>query len=124
MQEVSMRTVKQKPNRSSQFLLLPVATGTFCLWVMAIGLAPFLLGCNKESTPSASAQAATTKQTPLITNARNPQWVVYPNSDQPPHEIALVFVHGIFGDAQTTWQNANGTRFFDLVHDNPKVGKY
>lgn len=38
-------------------------------------------------------------------------------------DVAIVFVHGIFGDARDTWTNANGQTFFDLIHDHPNVGK-
>jgi pimeloyl-ACP methyl ester carboxylesterase len=42
---------------------------------------------------------------------------------EPNKKIALVFVHGIFGDAKSTWTNADGTRFFDLIKKNSDVGE-
>ena len=47
-----------------------------------------------------------------------PQWVV---RQQTPAKVAIVFVHGLFGDTVGTWTHANGTRFFDLVAQNPAI---
>jgi hypothetical protein len=33
----------------------------------------------------------------------------------PSHDQAFVFVHGIYGDAYSTWQNKKGERFFDFM---------
>ncbi len=54
-----------------------------------------------------------------IANSSAPDWVYQSN---PPKHTAIVFVHGIFGDARATWTNANGTTFFDLVHSSPHIG--
>lgn len=54
-----------------------------------------------------------------ISNTTDPQWVHQKN----PHAtVALVFVHGIFGDTLKTWTSDNGTRFFDLVDRDPDLG--
>jgi pimeloyl-ACP methyl ester carboxylesterase len=37
-------------------------------------------------------------------------------------DLAIVFVHGIFGSAVGTWTHANGTKFFDLVDSARGVG--
>lgn len=48
-----------------------------------------------------------------------PQWVHQAN---PHNKIAVVFIHGIFGDTLDTWKSASGTRFFDLLHQAPGIG--
>jgi len=55
---------------------------------------------------------------PAEPNSTDPQWVAQHN----PHaSIALVFVHGIFGDTLGTWTSASGTGFFDLIKANPQI---
>lgn len=41
---------------------------------------------------------------------------------KPRADVALVFVHGIFGDTVATWTNANTTSFFSLIEANARVG--
>jgi pimeloyl-ACP methyl ester carboxylesterase len=52
-------------------------------------------------------------------NTTDPYWV---HQGNPHAKIAVVFVHGIFGDTTGTWTNANGARFFDLVRSAPGIG--
>jgi hypothetical protein len=47
----------------------------------------------------------------------------YPTQPIDKNKRVFVFVHGIFGDAYETWQNKNGTYFFDLVK-NDKSGVF
>jgi len=54
-----------------------------------------------------------------IANTNDPQWVVQQN---PPAKVALVFIHGIYGDTLDTWKNASGRTFFDYLKSNPDVG--
>ncbi len=59
------------------------------------------------------------KVSPAITeNTAEPQWVV---RQEQPARVAMVFVHGLFGDTVGTWTSEKGTRFFDLVADNPAI---
>lgn len=51
-----------------------------------------------------------------VANNSDPQWVV---RQETPAKVAMVFVHGLFGDTLNTWTNSNGKRFFDLVADDP-----
>lgn len=52
-------------------------------------------------------------------NATDPRWMVQHN---PPAQVALVFVHGVFGDTVGTWTRAGGPSFFDLLTANAQVG--
>ena len=38
------------------------------------------------------------------------------------HQVAVVFIHGIFGDAIGTWTNANNETFFKYIKADPSVG--
>lgn len=54
-------------------------------------------------------------------NKNGPQWIYPPEGIHPPAQhksIAVVFIHGIFGDALDTWTSPAGTRFFDLLHQS------
>jgi len=68
-----------------------------------------LAGCEKKPAPVAPV--------PLAVSG----WVHQDPARRA--EIALVFVHGVFGDARGTWTNDNGRTFFDLIHKHPKIGK-
>jgi pimeloyl-ACP methyl ester carboxylesterase len=46
-------------------------------------------------------------------------WISKGSSD---HKIAVVYIHGIFGDAVGTWTGPGGKTFFDYIKDNPAVG--
>lgn len=74
-----------------------------------IALSALLAGCEKKAAPA--------PQAPLAISG----WV----HQDPAHRagIALVFVHGVFGDARGTWTNGNGQSFFDLIHKHPKIDK-
>lgn len=58
-------------------------------------------------------------KTPPIANSTDPQWV---KQHEPHAKVALVFVHGLFGDTLGTWTASNGTTFFDLVAAEPEIG--
>ncbi len=73
--------------------------------LIALGVAGIFLGCNRsDDVPSNTALPKD--------NTNNSQWVKQAN---PHSKVALVFVHGIFGDAIGSWTNQNGSRFFDLL---------
>jgi pimeloyl-ACP methyl ester carboxylesterase len=38
-----------------------------------------------------------------------------PRAKGPDHELVVVFVHGLFGDSETTWTNANGVYWPELL---------
>ncbi len=89
-------------------------------WVRHLGVAcvtaAALAGCGgnagqgSEATPPAGVAPQ---------NAADPRWVFQHN---PPAQVALVFVHGVFGDTVGTWTHSSGTSFFDLVQANAAVG--
>ena len=79
---------------------------------IAVVACVFITGCNK--TPPAPPV------TPLAANATDPQWIYQAT----PHaKVAVVFVHGIFGDTLGTWTNDNGESFFRLLKAQPYVGQ-
>jgi pimeloyl-ACP methyl ester carboxylesterase len=76
-----------------------------------------LVGCHGEQQPSNATGGA---QSPTAENASDPVWIH--QNPQHPNRVAIVFVHGIFGDTKGTWTNSNGQSFFDLVHDLAGIG--
>ncbi len=80
--------------------------------VVAI-LALFLAACDPpQNTADKNAKAASDK------NTTDPQWVV----EKSPHsDVAVVFVHGIFGDTLGTWAGPTKS-FFQYVQEIPDVG--
>lgn len=78
---------------------------------------------SNDAAPIIASDPATTAELQEIRkpNTTSPQWVVPQHS--PHSDIALVFVHGIFGDTLGTWENpTNGKHFYDLVAADPKLG--
>jgi pimeloyl-ACP methyl ester carboxylesterase len=78
--------------------------------VLIIGMAFLIAGCpqSSPSQPHATAQ-----------NVTDPHWVYQAS----PHaRVAVVFIHGIFGDADGTWTNADGKSFFQFLKEAPGVG--
>ncbi len=76
-----------------------------------------------DSTPIVASDPATAAklQEARKPNTTEPQWVVPQHS--PHSDVALVFVHGIFGDTLGTWANSsNGKHFYDLVAADPRLG--
>lgn len=55
---------------------------------------------------------------PAAENTTDSSWVV---RQTPTSRVAIVFVHGIFGDAIGTWTHSTGTRFFDLINTVPGI---
>ncbi len=77
--------------------------------ILIVGVSLLLAACNKEPPAAPPSKANTT----------DPQWV----EQATPHaKVAVVFVHGIFGDTLGTWTSANGTTFFQLLKKDPGVG--
>lgn len=73
--------------------------------LISLGVAGVYVGCNRsDRVPSNDALEKA--------NSNSSQWVLQAN---PHSKVALVFVHGIFGDAIGSWTNQNGKKFFDLL---------
>jgi len=79
------------------------------LCASGIGLVTLALSSCGGTPPVAVVTPLTTAEE--TSNNSDPQWVVRQES---PAKVALVFVHGLFGDTISTWTNANGKRFFQL----------
>jgi pimeloyl-ACP methyl ester carboxylesterase len=77
--------------------------------VLAIAASVALAGCSKCGRASEGD----------LTNSTDPHWVEHHN---PQAQVAVVFVHGIFGDTVGTWTHPNGTSFFDLIEKDPDLG--
>lgn len=77
----------------------------------------WLVGCTEQHRPS---DATVGTRSPAEENANDPQWIY--RDSQHPNRVAIVFVHGIFGDTKGTWTNSNGVSFFDYVHSLSNIG--
>jgi hypothetical protein len=73
---------------------------------------PANVGGAQMQPPPTGAQVADA-------NTTDPHWV-YPRNPQ--NKVAVVFIHGLFGDTNGTWTNKNGKTFFELLKENPDVG--
>ncbi len=94
-----------RPRSSVAARILRGAIGGF---LAAMFLA--MTACPDQSGKSGSARPVTSAEE--TRNNSDPQWVV---RQQVPAKVAVVFVHGLFGDTIGTWTHKNGVRFFDLV---------
>ena len=54
-----------------------------------------------------------------VDNSTEPQWVI--QSKPTRKKIALVYVHGIFGDALGTWKSASGSSLIDYVATDSRL---
>jgi len=67
-----------------------------------------------EKPPAAEAKKS------AVVNATDPRWVMQAD---PHHRVAVVFVHGLFGDTLETWSSGAGKpTFFTLLAGVPDVG--
>jgi len=84
-------------------------------------LSALLFGCDRNAeTIDVDAEPVGSDEGNLAAaNTTDPHWV-YPRNPQ--NKIAVVFIHGIFGDTNDTWTNKNGKTFFELLRNNPDVG--
>jgi len=82
---------------------------------LSVGAAFLLVGCphDKPTTPTTSTGRENTL------NATDPRWVS--RDPAAPQKVAVVFVHGIFGDTLGTWTSDNGQTFFDLLRTSPEL---
>ena len=70
-------------------------------------------GCNKDDDGTGMKISETT-------NTTDPHWV---SQATPPSDIAVVFIHGLFGDTDDTWKHQKtGKSFFDYVESTPGIG--
>lgn len=72
-----------------------------------------LLGCQGTSDQESEGGGAASL------SSSEPQWVF---RNIPAADVAVVFIHGIFGDSIETWTHESGTTFFELVADHPNLG--
>lgn len=77
------------------------------LGITLILVAAVLVGCGGGGGDNTTA------------NTTDSHWV---QQTKPPSKVAVVFVHGIFGDTDATWTNANGQSFFKLIKSAPDIG--
>ena len=74
----------------------------------------FISGCIWPfSTTIRQPSDSTDMQKP---NRSDSRWAFPPNSS---NDRVIVFVHGIFGDAFSTWKNPEGKYFFDFMKSDP-----
>jgi hypothetical protein len=91
--------------------------------VLALGAALLFAGCGdpKDAKPAATVPGTTSPAQVAINNARDPQWVVQAN---PHNNVAVVFVHGLFGGTLDTWTQGDGKpSFFDVLRSVPGAGQ-
>ena len=80
-----------------------------------------LFGCEKqEHQPIAQAKQPATEAAAAAqsSNKEDARWIF---KNDPKANVALVFVHGIFGDTMGTWTNDKGKTFFDYVRESPQM---
>jgi len=78
--------------------------------LLLTGMTLVIAGCPAPG----QNQASTAKD-----NATDPHWV-YQGATHA--RVAVVFVHGIFGDADGTWTNADGKTLFQFLKQAPNIG--
>jgi pimeloyl-ACP methyl ester carboxylesterase len=71
------------------------------------------------ATASACERTRSEPTTIPAANTTDPRWV---HRNDPRADVAVVFVHGIFGDTVGTWTHEGGTSIFDLLRGLPAVG--
>lgn len=84
---------------------------TATVWCSFSILLALTFGCAKKTGDHQS----------VVANQTDPQWV----KQHTPHaDVALVFIHGIFGNTLDTWTAPGGPSFFKLILEDPTVGRY
>jgi pimeloyl-ACP methyl ester carboxylesterase len=91
------------------------ATFRYLALLGVLALASTLASCDSQGKDSKQATA-----TSEAINDKDPRWI---HRAEPQKRVAVVFVHGIFGDTITTWTHPSGTTFFDLLKASPRVGE-
>jgi hypothetical protein len=59
------------------------------------------------------------KEPVAFANMADPRWV---ERSTPNAQVAVVFVHGLFGDTLGSWTGADGKTFFDYLSATPEIG--
>lgn len=77
-----------------------------------------IAGCTKPPAV-VDGPGPTGAVTDAALSASDPQWV---HQGTPHARVAIIYVHGIFGDTLGTWKNTNGASFFDFIAKDPRVG--
>ena len=87
--------------------------------VIFVVLAQALASCG-EKTPTSNTGTTSPPADALVAAQTDPHWVHRSTSNA---KIAVVFIHGIIGDLNETWTNADKKiTFFDLLKQAPEVG--
>nr|MBP6750628.1 alpha/beta hydrolase [Xanthomonadaceae bacterium] len=80
-------------------------------------LCAWLAGCEKDPPKPDDGDRPTAQA-----NSKDPHWVYPPAS--PPARVAVVFIHGLFGDTDGTWTDQkSGRSFFEFVKAAPGIGE-
>lgn len=95
-----------------------VSFGSRTRHAIVLFTAIWLAGCGKPTEPPVDPIPVAAKSE--LTNETDPQWIH--RDPERPNRVAVVFVHGIFGDTKGTWTRAGGTSFFDYVRQLPDIG--
>ncbi len=114
-----MRTEVTQGSHCSARVARPLRNTRSAFFVLLVLLALCTLtsGCKKDPPSKPNAGDTPTAQT----NSKDPHWVYPPAS--PPARIAVVFIHGLFGDTDGTWTDEkNGHSFFEYVKAAPGIG--
>lgn len=85
-----------------------------------MAVACVLAGCGKNGDKPTDKTGKTGDAKVAVGNSTDPKWVIQGN---PHRDVAVVFVHGLFGDTLGTWSPGPGKpAFWDLMQTIPDVG--
>src|SRR5258708_32869503 len=88
--------------------------------IASIGVAFLRAGCGKNGDKPTDTTRTPGNASVAVANQTDPQWVI---QSQPHRDVAIVFVHGIFGDTLSTWSLGPGKpAFWSLMESIPDVG--
>ena len=77
---------------------------------LSVAMTIWVAGCGEKEVPP-----------PPLTPKANPNQTGWVEPRVRGAKIALVFVHGIFGEARDTWTRGKGPSFFDLLRKNDTI---
>jgi pimeloyl-ACP methyl ester carboxylesterase len=83
--------------------------------ILVVAVAACLAACRTSRTEPPTAERFLDG-----INTTDSRWVLQQN---PASHVAVVFVHGIFGDTVETWTSPSHKRFFDLLDSVPEISK-
>ncbi|MUV12936.1 esterase/lipase family protein [Noviluteimonas gilva] len=87
-----------------------LAKGTIATLLVALAL----VGCKQPAEPS-TGDAVMEEPTTTGDSTKDPGWIYQDPNKR--HPVAVVFVHGLFGDVRESWSNGNKS-FFDYLHES------